>query len=433
MHLVKQAAAGMAVSGGIRFLPIYGQSGSGKTSAAQELSTHLPECEVFTLTREAIESQESLNAAVHAQWKRRLPPKLLIAVVDQYEENVARRTDVPTRFVEALSLLDRGELRTNPTLFLWLTTSKEFQGDLAEATSRNERILVARSFEIAGPVQAAWPQIIEETFEFHNHGQMLADFDVLRDDLDEISYASGTIGQAIEEVGRRLGPHASRLQDISDYQVVMAWPVTGSRIDRILAFTLPGDGYKLDWNAFYRAHDQNAHVSLPFHALNRARLYFDVRLVPIAVADLHALSHDLENIGAPLAPSYLERFKKSHLYSVVEGSYDPAAASRLRARESKRADDAATWYETVTDQPVLLGRRMARIFSNVGLPAKHEASVTAKNHTARTDILVQRVGGGSPAKVLLELKAFSTKNTMPAAIRDAVRGTLRKYAQLGGP
>ena len=122
----------MAVSGGIRFLPIYGQSGSGKTSAAQELSTHLPECEVFTLTREAIESQESLNAAVHAQWKRRLPPKLLIAVVDQYEENVARRTDVPTRFVEALSLLDRGELRTNPTLFLWLTTSKEFQGDLAE-------------------------------------------------------------------------------------------------------------------------------------------------------------------------------------------------------------------------------------------------------------------------------------------------------------
>jgi hypothetical protein len=211
----------MAVSGGIRFLPIYGQSGSGKTSAAQELSTHLPECEVFTLTREAIESQESLNAAVHAQWKRRLPPKLLIAVVDQYEENVARRTDVPTRFVEALSLLDRGELRTNPTLFLWLTTSKEFQGDLAEATSRNERILVARSFEIAGPVQAAWPQIIEETFEFHNHGQMLADFDVLRDDLDEISYASGTIGQAIEEVGRRLGPHASRLQDISDYQVVM--------------------------------------------------------------------------------------------------------------------------------------------------------------------------------------------------------------------
>jgi hypothetical protein len=291
---------------------------------------------------------------------------------------------------------------------------------------------VARSFEVEGPEKADWPDIIEETFEFHNSGKPLADFDVLRDDLDEITYASGTIGQAIEEVGRRLGAHTPQLQDISQYQVVIVWPVTGSRIDRILSFTNQGDGYKLDWNAFYRAHDANAHMSLPFHAFNRARLYFDVRLVPIAVADLHALGHMLDQPTLLLGPSYLNRFSKSHFYGVVAGSYDPAAASRLRARESKRADDASAWYETVTNQPVPLGRRLSHIFTSLGYPATHEATITAGSHTCRTDVLVERHTAGLPPKVLVELKAFSTNSTMPAAIRDAVRGTLRKYAQLAG-
>jgi hypothetical protein len=160
-------------------------------------------------------------------------------------------------------------------------------------------------------------------------------------------------------------------------------------------------------------------------------LYFDV-LVPIAVADLHPLGHALDLDRPPLAPSYLARFRNSHLFGVVSGSYDPAAASRLRARASKRADDAAAWYETITNQPVPLGRRLALIFENLGLPSTHEATVVARNHTCRTDVLVQRDANGLPPKVLVEVKAFSTQNTMPAAICDAVRGTLRKYAQLAG-
>jgi hypothetical protein len=103
IQLVRQADAGMRVSGGIRFLPIYGQSGSGKTSAALELATHLPESRVVTLDRSALESREQLEKVLREEWGRRNAPKLLVAVVDQYEEAVATRGDVPTQFVEALS------------------------------------------------------------------------------------------------------------------------------------------------------------------------------------------------------------------------------------------------------------------------------------------------------------------------------------------
>jgi len=301
--LVKQAAGGIRVNGGIRFIPVYGQSGSGKTCAAQELSTHLPECEVFTLSRDEITSHEVLETAIRNRWARRAQPKLQVGIVDQYEEHVARKADIPTQFIESLSLLDRSVGRDTPTLFIWLTTSKSFQKELADATSRNARILLARSFEVEGPDKQEWPAIIEETFAFHNHGTGLADYDILTDDLEEIAYVSGTIGQAIEEVGRRLGTYTPELQDISEYQVVMVWPVTGTRIDRVLSFTNPREGYKLDWGAFYKGHDHDAHVSLPFHAFNRARLYFDVRLVPIAVADLHPLCQNLDDGAAALAPS----------------------------------------------------------------------------------------------------------------------------------
>lgn len=117
---------------------------------------------------------------------------------------------------------------------------------------------------------------------------------------------------------------------------------------------------------------------------------------------------------------------------MVAGSYNPQAASRLRARESKRADKAALWYEGVTGESVAIGRRLARIFSELGLKAEHEKDVRAGSHTVRTDVLVHRGAKSSPPKVLIELKAFSTQSTMPASIRDAVRGTLRKYAQLAG-
>lgn len=434
IRLVKQAAASMSVTGGIRFIPIYGQSGSGKTCAAQELATHLPETEVFTLSREAIESPLMLDSVIHEQWNKPRPPKLLIAVIDQYEESVARRGDVPTQFVESLSLLDRSDLRHNPTLFIWLTTSRKFQTQLADATSRNERILTAPTFEVSGPERDEWPGIIEETFEFHNRSKPLADFSVLADDLDEVSYASGTIGQAIGEVGRRLGAHVDELHDISEYQVVMLWPVTGTRIDRVAGFTNVLDGYKLDWGTWYRSFGEADRAGLPFDAYNRARLYFDMRLVPIAVADLHRLCLNLDDDEATLPRSNLTRLSLSHFFSVVDGTFDFASVSRMRARESKRASAASDWYSTVTDQPTALGKRIARCLRELQLEAQHEVTINAGAATCRADILVRRrpeilKETSAAPNVLVELKAYSTANTMPATIRDAVKGTLRKYAQ----
>ncbi|WP_207775362.1 hypothetical protein [Pusillimonas noertemannii] len=176
--------------------------------------------------------------------------QLLIAVVDQYEETVAERGGIPTAFVETLSLLDRGELRSFPVLFLWLTTSQEFQALLANATSRNRRILVSSDFELFGPPTEVWPQIIEETFRFHNQEKDLADFEILENDLRNIANGEDSLGDAIEVAGERLFAYMRSLHDLSTYQVLMLWPVSdGLRIQRIQQFTDTRQGYKLDWNA----------------------------------------------------------------------------------------------------------------------------------------------------------------------------------------
>lgn len=202
LSLVKSAFAGMQVNGGIRFLPIYGESGSGKSSAALELGTHLPDAHVFQLARSAVESPTTLAGVVSAEAARiaHTSKKLMVAVVDQYEEVAAQKTDIPSTFVEALALLDRGELRNTRVLFVWLTTSREFQKSLAAATSRNKRILLKEDFALSGPAKAEWPEIVEETFRFHNDKD-LTDFELIREDLEEISRNADTIGTAIEHVG----------------------------------------------------------------------------------------------------------------------------------------------------------------------------------------------------------------------------------------
>ncbi len=118
--------------------------------------------------------------------------------------------------VEALSRLDRSRPST-PVLFLWLTTSREFQAELAAATSRNARLLTLADFELAALPRSAWPDVIEETFEFHNEGSELADFEVLRPNLEDVSRTAPTLGTAIEETGGRFG--GDGLQDLSEYQV----------------------------------------------------------------------------------------------------------------------------------------------------------------------------------------------------------------------
>ncbi|WP_197059539.1 hypothetical protein, partial [Cryobacterium sp. MLB-32] len=158
--------------------------------------------------------------------------------MDQYEENVASAEDLPTQFIERLSLLDRNGKIGAPVIFLWLTTSQVFQSQLAAATTRNERILLAPDFELEGPDADSWADIVEETFAFHNQDQPLADFGLLRGDIESAADAAATLGITIETVGKKLGNEIDGLQDLSKYQVVMLWPVADAlRITRVTGFT----------------------------------------------------------------------------------------------------------------------------------------------------------------------------------------------------
>lgn len=432
IELVKTGYTGMTVSGGIRFLPLYGLSGSGKTCAARELATHLPECHVTLLERQPIESSEALHETLQRHLQFTEKKKLQVFVIDQYEEAVADRTAMPSQFVERLALLDRGELRNQPMVFIWLTTRRDFQYALAQATSRNRRILLSDNFELHGPAKADWPALIDETFSFHNNGTPLSDLDILQDDLERITRESDTLGTALERVGGLVGNANPGLQDLSVYHVIMLWPVTdGQRIAQIHRFTDPRQGYRLDWNAWFRQLNPEDQRQLPLHAFNRARLYFDIRLVPIAVADLHLLCRDLDREDVELARTYLERFQKTHFFSVVTGAWNPDAYSPLRERESERAADARAWYATATQNPIGLGRRVARVLRECGVQAGHERDVTSPHGTVRADVLVERPSTRQN-QVIVELKAFSAENTMPSTIRDSVRTTLRRHAQFAG-
>lgn len=433
LALVKTAYTSMQVAGGIRFMPIYGESGSGKSSAALELGSHLPDSHVFKLPREAIESPSELANVVAAEAAKvsHLSKQLMVAVVDQYEEVAAQKTAVPTTFVEALALLDRGELRNTRILFLWLTTSRDFQKSLVDATTRNRRILLKGDFSLAGPAKSEWPEIVEETFRFHNDKD-LSDFELIREDLEEIDRGNETIGAAIEQVALRLAQHVHQLHDLSTYQVVMLWPVTdGQRITRVLQFTDARQGYKLDWNAWYRQLNEEDKRQLPLRELNRARLYFDLRLVPIAAADLHPLCKELDDEGFTLHKSYLDRFVNTHFYSIVNGTWDPSSYKPLRERESDRADAARTWYETVTSEPTKIGKRLAKVFRQLGFSADYEQSISSAHGKVRADVLVIRTSS-QPQNAIIELKLFSPSNTMPSAICEQVRITLRRHAQFAG-
>lgn len=432
IELVQLSYQSMQVSGGIRFLPIYGRSGTGKSSAALELATHLPQARVCTVSRAAIENREQLEIELRGFRRNMDSNQLLIAVVDQYEEAVAERGGIPTSFVETLSLLDRGELRRLPVLFIWLTTSREFQALLANATSRNRRILAATDFELIGPSAEEWPQIIEETFRFHNQDKDLADFEILEDDLRKISQGEESLGDAIEVAGKRLFIYVRSLHDLSTYQVLILWPVSdGLRIQRIQQFTDTRQGYKLDWNAWYRQLNPDDQRQLPLREYNRARLYFDMRLVPISVADLHPLCRNLDEDSVELHQSYLARFQSTHLFSLLTSQWNPEAYSPLRERESQRAAAARTWYETVTSSPVGLGRRLATVLRALGLDAQHEETIASPHGRVRADVVVKRTSN-QPPNILVELKAYSAENTMPSTICGAIQTTLRRHAQFAG-
>jgi hypothetical protein len=431
LAVVKAAFAAMEISGGIRFLPVFGRSGSGKSSATLEIGTHLPSLHVEQIPREAVENPGALGLALDGMWKR-AKGKQLVAVIDQYEEVAAQRTNIPSAFVESLSLLDRASPKPKPTLFIWLTTDRDFQQSLQLATSRNRRILAEPDFEVEGVPKDQWPAIIEDTFRFHNEDKMLSDYEIIDSDLVDLADEEATLGDAIEVTGTRLAKYATTLHDLSTYQVVMLWPVTdGLRISRIQQFTDPRSGYKLNWDAWYRQLNKDDKAQLPLREFNRARLYFDVRLVPIAAADLHQLCKDIEKVDADLGKSYLAQLKSTHLYSIVSGNWSSDTYAPLRERDSKRGTDAKEWYATVTSKPTQLGRRIALCFKKLGLSAGHEQTINSPHGKVRADILVDR-SPVAPANVILELKAFSPENTMPSTIAAQVQTTLKRHAQFAG-
>lgn len=421
---VKSAYGRMQRSGGVRFLPVFGLSGAGKTSAARELGTHLPDVHVIALPSEVVEGTQPLESALPEG-----DAKLIVAVVDQFEEGVARREDIPSRFIEALSRLDRAQPAT-PVLFLWLTTSSDFQKELVAATSRNSRLLVDPNFTLDPLAKAEWPDIIEETFAFHNEGRELADFQVLRPMLEAVARAAPTLGAAIEEVGDHFSEEG--LQDLSEYQVVMLWPVTdGIRLSNVRNFTNPRAGYRLDWNAFYRALNAADQRQLPLDEYNKARLYFDVRLVPMQVADLHNICRDLSEPLSPPAPSYLDGFKNTHFYWVVEDSFPDVYRPMKDHGETERARTARSWYSTVNGKPNVLHRRLASTFTACGLSASFETEVRTQHARTQADVLVAR-GSAERKQVIVEVKAFSSQNTTPSQIALQIRSTLKKHAELAG-
>lgn len=431
LSLMNKANKSMMISGGIRFLPLYGESGAGKTSAAREISTHIPSAHTFVLDREEIEQRDQLvNRIIHE--KNHNQGKILVAIIDQYEENVVGKERIPTQFVEYISLLDRTDFSETPILFIWLTTSLEFQQMLVTATSRNKRILLHNNFKITGPDKGDWHKIIDETFSFHNSENSLADYEILEEDIRKISLDFHTIGSAMEEVGVLLSDKITDIQNLSEYQVILMWPVTdGLRTQRVLQFSKPREGYKLNWEAWYRELNSEDRLQLPLKELNRTRLYFDVRVIPIRAADLHRLCNDLDNPEGRYGDSYVKRFMKTHFYQVVSDNWNEYEYTPLKERESKRAREAREWYENVTSKPTQIGRRLARVFNTSGLETTYEETLTSGYSSVRADIFIKRPGTQKP-KVIIELKIFSAETTMPSSIKDAIKVTLRRHAQFAG-
>lgn len=431
LNMVNQAYKSMKISGGIRFMPIYGESGAGKSSAAREIDTHMPLAKTFMLDRNEVENRDSLFSRVLTESQRN-PDRLLIAIIDQYEENVAGKESIPTQFVEHISLLDRSEHRNIPIIFLWLTTNMQFRDSLVEATSRNRRILLSHDFSIVGPSREIWPTIIEETFSFHNSEKPLADYGVIHNDLVDISLQNKTIGAAIESVGIKLGDYIDDVQNLSDYQIVLMWPVADSlRNQRVMQFSKPREGYRLNWDAWYNELNDEDKRQLPLRELNRARLYFDIRIIPIRVADLHRLCMNLDQDSVPLANTYIKRFQKTHFYHVVSNSWDTYEYNPVRERESTRSREAGAWYSSIPENPVQLGRRISHIFEACGMESTHEETITSEHGSVRADVYVKRPVQ-QKNKVIIEIKAYSSENTMPSTIKDAIKVTLRRHAQFAG-
>lgn len=429
-ELVQKAVKSMSISGGIRFLPIYGESGSGKSCASREIDRHLPETCVFLLERDEIEDGNKLLERIEKEKKS--DDKCLIAVVDQFEEQVSGKEDLPSQFIEKLSIYDRNQLKNVPIIFIWLTTSKKFQETLQISTSRNRRILLEKDFEIKGPTVDSWPSIIQETFTFHNSEKPLSDYNVVEEDLYTVCENVVTVGEALGTVGELLSKRIPSLQNLSEYRVILVWPVAdGTRMQRVLQFSRPREGYLLNWDAWRRELNEQDRKTLPLQQYNQTRLYFDFRIVPVRVADIHKLCENLDEDPEKFAKTYTDWFQKTHLYQLLYGNWDNYKYTPVKERESKRATAAKDWYLSVTSQPTKVGRRLALVLRQLGENAEYEKEISSKYSKVKADIFIE-ASDQNTKKQIVELKVYSSENTMPSSIKEQVKITLKRHAQLAG-
>jgi hypothetical protein len=426
LEIIKTTIKSISMMGGLRFIPIYGLSGSGKTSASLEISTHLPNTETINVSRSEIENLDLLKEKI-LKTKKSIPT---IYVIDQFEEVSANKERIPGEIIELLSIMDRkDEIKGRIIIVLWLTTDEEFRNSLVEKTSRNTRILVTPDFNIVGPDKGDWSSIIMETFREHNSDQQLENYEILESDIEDIAESTDTIGDAITKTGQELFSYLSTEHDLSQYKVVMLWPVTdGLRITRVTQFSDPRLSYIIDWSSWYKQLNQTDKQQLPVKEYNRTRLYFDMRIIPIAVADIEPLcaKPDVEDYEIPR--TYLERFENTHFVKILRGRFNDDTYAPLRERESQRSKDAKEWYENNTKNPTFIGKRIASALNMLGFTASYEKTLESKYGQVRADIFVD----GENVKYIIELKCFATENTMPSTISEQIRVTMRRHAQYAG-
>lgn len=433
LDLVKRQHASMQVTKGIRFLPIYGESGAGKTCAAMQLATHLPNIDVQRLDRSLIESEDpqALVKFINSTSHLFSPIELVIYVVDQYEESVAQKGNIPTRFLDQLSALDRSGKIPKPVLFLWLTTSLDFQSELVGATSRNRRILASNDFAITGPARENWPNIISSTFEFHNGGKILADCQIMLADLARECESATTIGDAIKRIGDELSDELPRLVDISDYRVIQVWPVAdGQSIERVQHFASPVQGYTLNWSAFEQRLVEADRSSDTLAGLNKARLYFDMRVVPLPISYLMQICTSLADSEYVLPKTSLDLWERMHLHRLVAETWTDTGFGPLKEREAEKTK-VNKWYENIPNQQAAVCRRLAALYRQLDRTAVAPREIITDSSKVQADVGVERSEGVERTS-LLELKVFAADRITPATVRDQIKSTLRKYAALAG-
>ena len=61
----------------------------------------------------------------------------------------------------------------------------------------------------------------------------------------------------------------------------------------------------------------------------------------------------------------------------------------------------------------------------------YEKEISTSHSTVRADVYVETENDTKPKKIV-ELKAYSAENTMPSTIKEQIKVTLRRHAQLAG-